>query len=93
MKAKGGLNLKLNTSSQVEISKDNEVSNLIIFLTVRTQPHSNAINYRKSCQKLISQEGSIGAKQIICDSEGPVTSTKLTVGIFLSSNSMGVIAI
>ena len=63
------------------------------FSTVRTQPHSNAMHFKKSCQKLISQEGSVGAKQIICDSDGPVTSTKLTVGIFLSSNSMGVIAI
>ena len=63
------------------------------FSTVRTQPHSNAMHFKKSCQKLISQERSVGAKQIICDSKGPVTTTKLTVGIFLSSNSMGVIAI
>ena len=51
------------------------------------------MHFKKSCQKLISQEGRVEAKQMIGDSEGPVTSTKLTVGIFLSSNSMGVIAI
>ena len=66
---------------------------LIFFSTVRTQPHSNAMHFKKSCQKLIYQERSLGAKQFICDSKGPVTTTKLTVGIFLSSNSMGVIAI
>ena len=38
MKAKGGLNLKLNTSSQVEISKNNKVSNLIIFLGYTIRP-------------------------------------------------------
>ena len=70
------------------------ILNIFIFSTaVRTQPHSNAMHFKKSCQKLISHEGRVGAEQIICDSEGPVTSTKLTVGIFLSSNSMGVIAI
>ena len=31
---------------------------------------------KKSCQKLITQEGSVRAKQIICESERPVTSTK-----------------
>ena len=46
------------------------------FSAVNTQPHENAKHFKKSSQNAPTREGRVGAKQIIFDWKGPVTSTK-----------------
>ena len=52
------------------------------FSAVNTQPHENAKHFKKGRQNAPTREGRVGAKQIIFDWKGPVTSTKWSVGIF-----------
>ena len=60
---------------------------------VRTQPHSNAKHFKKSCRKRLQHVPRVGAEKDNYQQKGPVKTKKLTVGNFNIFHSLAVIAL
>ena len=65
----------------------------IILSTVRTQPHSNAKRFIKSCRKRLQHVPRVGAEKDNYQQKGPVKTKKLTVGNFYIFHTLAVIAL
>ena len=60
---------------------------------MRTQPHSNAKRFIKSCRKRLQHVPRVGAEKDNYQQKGPVKTKKLTVGIFYIFHTLAVIAL
>ena len=60
---------------------------------MRTQPHSNAKRFIKSCRKRLQHVPRVGAEKDNYQQKGPVKTKKLTVGNFYIFHTLAVIAL
>ena len=60
---------------------------------MRTQPHSNAKRFIKSCRKRLQHLPRVGAEKDNYQQKGPVKTKKLTVGNFYIFHTLAVIAL
>ena len=64
-----------------------------MFSAVRTQPHSNAKHFKRSCRKRLQHVPRVGAEKDNYQQKGPVKTKKLTVGNFYIFHTHAVIAL
>ena len=75
-----------------EETSDN-LQHFIILSAVRTQTHSNAKRFIKSCRKRLQHVPRVGAEKDNYQQKGPVKTKKLTVGNFNIFYTLAVIAL
>ena len=64
-----------------------------MFSAVRTQPHSNAKHFKRSCRKRLQHVPRVGAEKDNYQQKEPVKTKKLTVGNFYIFHTHAVIAL